>query len=142
MPPPGRSLENFVEKITANDIEGWRRMAPDVTHFINLPKLDWYKVQSFKEPITKMGGGNIFEKDNADFSMLGSDFYIGDIWQTTIISATERGKEKSNITKVDLTRAKGQGKYFFRVDRPFLVAAIDNQTGCILMIGTMVNPLK
>jgi serine protease inhibitor len=28
------------------------------------------------------------------------------------------------------------------VDRPFLFAAIDNDTGGILMIGTMTNPLE
>lgn len=142
MPPAGKSLEKFIENITANDIEGWRHMAPEVTHFVNIPKLDWYKVQSFKEPIIKMGGGAIFDSEAADFSNLGTGFYLGDIWQTTIIRAVENGREESNITKIDLTRAQGNGDYFFSVDRPFLVAAIDNETGCILMIGTMVNPLK
>ena len=64
------------------------------------------------------------------------------MWQTTVFRAIETGTEPSNITAIDLTRAQGQGEYFFSVNRPFLFAAIDNQTGGILMVGTLTNPLK
>jgi serpin B len=84
----------------------------------------------------------MFDPKKADFSNLGNEFYLGDMWQTTVFRALETGTAESNITAIDLTRAKGNEEYFFSVDRPFLFAAIDNQTGGILMIGTMTNPLK
>ncbi len=142
MPPEDVPLEIFLDTLSADDIELWRLIAADVNHFINMPKIDWYQVKSFKEPLSKMGAGDMFDKSLADFSNMGDGFYLGDIWQTTIVRAIENGAKPSDITAIDLTRARGNGEYFFSVNRPFLFAAIDNQTGGILMIGTMANPLR
>ena len=51
-------------------------------------------------------------------------------------------RAEPNVTAIDLTRAKGQGEEFFSINRPFLFAVIENETGGILMTGTMTNPLE
>ncbi len=142
MPPPDITLDEFLNNLKAEDIELWRLIAPEGDHFIRFPEIKWNKLQSLKDPLTKMGAGDMFDTELADFSNLGHNFYLGDFWQTTVFKADETGIAPSTITASDLVRAKTNEEYFFAADRPFLFAAIDNQTGGILIIGTMVNPLK
>lgn len=142
LPPEGDMLSEFIETLTAEDIELWRYISVEAENFVNIPKIDWQQILSFKPTLTNMGVGDIFDPELANFSDLGNNFYLGDMWQTTIFRAVEGGAVESNITAIDLTRAQGQGEYFFSVDRPFLFAVIDEQTGGILMIGTMTNPLE
>ena len=142
MPPEGDSLNEFIDKLTAEDIDLWRYISVEAEHYINIPKIDWQQIISFKPNLRQMGAGDMFDAELADFSDLGSGFYLGDMWQTSIFRAIESGVAESTITAIDLTRAQGQEEYFFSVDRPFLFAAIDNDTGGILMIGTMTNPLE
>lgn len=142
MPPEGDILSEFIEGMTAEDIELWRYISVEAEHFVNIPKIDWQQIISFKPILANMGASDIFDVELADFSDLGNGFYLGDMWQTTIFRAVEGGAKDSNITAIDLTRAQGQGEYFFSVNRPFLFAVIDEKTGGILMIGTMTNPLE
>lgn len=142
MPPEGDLLSEFIDNLKAEDIELWRYISVEVENYVNIPKIDWQQIISFKSILSNMGAGDMFDKETADFSDLGNGFYLGDMWQTTIFRAVENGVTESTITAIDLTRAQGNGEYFFSVNRPFLFAAIDNQTSGILMIGTMTNPLK
>ncbi len=142
MPPEDELLSEFIDNLTAEDIELWRYISVEAEHFVNIPKIDWQQIISFKSTLTNMGVSDMFDPELADFSDLGNNFYLGDMWQTTIFRAIENGTQESTITAIDLTRAQGQGEYFFSANRPFLFAAIDNQTGGILMIGTMTNPLE
>ena len=142
IPPEDELLEEFINELTSEDIELWRYIAVEAEHYVNIPKIDWQQITSFKPVLANMGAGDMFDMETADFSGLGNGFYLGDMWQTSIFRAIESGVAESNITAIDLTRAQGNGEYFFSVNRPFLFAAIDNETGGILMIGTMANPLK
>ena len=142
MPPEDVTLDEFINNMQAENIELWRYISVEAENYINIPKIDRKNIISFKTILSEMGAGDMFDPKKADFSNLGNEFYLGDMWQTTVFRALETGTAESNITAIDLTRAKGNEEYFFSVDRPFLFAAIDNQTGGILMIGTMTNPLK
>ena len=142
LPPEDVSLNEFINNLQAENIELWRYISVETENYVNIPEINWQQIISYKTILTEMGAGDMFDPDKADFSNLGDSFYLGDMWQTTVFRALETGTAESTITAIDLTRAKGNEEYFFSVDRPFLFAAIDNQTGGILMLGTMTNPLE
>ncbi len=142
LPSQDQRLDEFIDALKAEDIELWRYISYEAEKYINIPQIDWQQKLSFKKVLTNMGAGSIFDEETAEFTDLGSDFYLTDMWQTTIITAVEDGEAEPNVTAIDLTRARGQGEEFFSIDRPFLFAVIENQTGGILMTGTMTNPLE
>ncbi len=142
LPSEDQRLDEFIDGLTAEDIELWRYISVESERYLNIPKIDWQQKLRFKSTLSNMGAGSIFEEETADFTDLGSEFYLTDMWQTTIITAVEDGEAEPNVTAIDLTRAKGQGEEFFSINRPFLFAVIENETGGILMTGTMTNPLE
>ena len=89
-----------------------------------------------------MGAEDMFNKDTADFTNPGNNFYLDDFYVASQIRITESGEKESNITPVDITRANNNGEDFFIINRSFVFALLDEETGGILTIGTLANPIE
>ncbi len=84
---------------------------------------------------------------NADFSNLckcvPGDVYISDVLHKAVVEVNEKGTEAAAATAVTirLTSAMPVGKPFHMVvDRPFLIAIVDDDTGMIVFIGGINDP--
>ena len=71
MPPEGDKLSEFINKLTAEDIQLWRYISVEAEHYVNIPKIDWQQIVSFKETLTDMGSGSIFDPRNGRFFGFG-----------------------------------------------------------------------
>ncbi len=144
IPPDDDTLEKFLNDFTGDDILKWQLLAYEKEKWIYLPKINFSYpvVLELSGVLSQMGASDMFNSETADFTNLGSDFYIDDFYAASLIRITETGENESDITPVDITRANNNNEDFFIVDRSFVFALLDNETGGILTIGTLANPIE
>jgi serpin B len=98
--------------------------------------------------LSAMGMKEAF-KHSADFSNLcecdPGDVFISDVIHKAVVEVNEKGTEAAAATaiKMKLTSAMPIGEPFHMVvDRPFLLAIVDDETGLILFMGAIRDPEK
>ena len=144
IPPDDDTLEKFLTDFTGDDITKWRLLAYEKEKWIYLPKINFSRpnVLELSNVLGSMGASDMFNKEMADFTNLGSNFYIDDFYAVSQIRIIETGDKESDITPVDITRATNNNEDFFIINRSFVFALLDNETGGILTIGTLANPIE
>ena len=144
IPPDDDTIEKFLRKFTGDDITLWRKLAYQKEKWLYMPKISFANpnVIELSDILSQMGADEMFNAETADFANLGNNFYIDDFYQVSQIRITETGENESTITPVDITRANNNGEDFFIVGRSFVFAILDEETGGILSIGTLANPIE
>ena len=142
LPPKGEAIGTWLKKLTgAQLIKGYRnRVKSGIVVRTRLPKLSYDDQLSLKKPLQKMGIREAFSL-NADFSkMSGSEIHIDDVLHKTHIDVDESGTEAAAVTAVVMKAnavfpAKPQIIKKVYLNRPFVYAIIDTQTGMPLFMG-------
>ena len=83
--------------------------------------------------------------DGADFSGMGwkkGSLWISQIKHKAFVEVNEEGTEAAAATAVEFATKSIPREVKFRVDHPFLFIIRDNQSGAILFMGRIVNPVN
>lgn len=113
---------------------------------VELPKVKLAYNTKLNDAVKALGMERALTPGQADFSGLfeghGTDLYISNIIHKTYLDLNEKGTEAAAVTSVEvrLTSAPANGPFRMTVDRPFLLAIRDDQTGALLFIGTITSP--
>jgi serpin B len=111
---------------------------------LSLPRFTYESAFNLNDALRALGMTDAFDPERADFSgMDGSrDLYIGNVLHKAFVSVDENGTEAAAATAVimALTMAPAGEPIVFTVDRPFIFAIRDGQTGGILFLGRVVTP--
>jgi len=115
---------------------------------VSLPRFHASFEASLVEPFVAMGMHSPFRAQTADFSgMTGKPpsevaLAIDQIMHRAVIDVAEAGTEAAAATATTIvaTAARPQPAETFQVDRPFLFAIVDDETGAILFEGRIVDP--
>ena len=94
------------------------------------------------DALSGMGMGEAFN-NSADFSNLSdTPAYIRQVAHKTYLKVDEMGTEAGAATIVAGAAAGMSPTDSFRmiVDRPFMVAIIDSETGVVVFLGTIMDP--
>lgn len=144
IPPADDTIEKFLRDFSGEDIATWRLQSYEAEKWMYIPKLNSTtpNVVELSEILSQMGADEMFDKTTADFTYLGSNFYVDDFYMASQIRITETGENETDIEPVDITRANNNNEDFFIIDRSFVYAILDNNTGGILAIGTLANPIE
>jgi serpin B len=114
---------------------------PDHPTLVNLamPKFAYGSAFRLKETLSAMGMPSAFGP--ADFSGIdGTTFlFISDVYHKAFVSVDEYGTEAAAATAVVLRM--GIGEADVTIDRPFIFLIRDRQTGAILFLGRLLDPL-
>ena len=144
LPDSDLKLAAFQAQFTEENWNSWKKRfrAADVT--ISLPRFKIDFKTDLKHSLESMGMENAFTT-NADFSKMTSEkVFIGRALQKTYMDVNEEGTEAAAVTAVVMMRAATAARpatpVNFRVDRPFIVALVDEPTDQILFLGTITNP--
>ena len=119
---------------------------------LSLPKATFTSPSvSLSAALKTLGMRDAFNPDLADFSGLcahtpdGRQLYVSDVLQKAMISMQETGAEAAAATAVVV--AAGLAIAIdppvvvpMNVNRPYLVAIVDNPTGAVLMLGHIQDP--
>jgi serpin B len=115
---------------------------------ISLPRFHASYGANLAETFTVLGMHRAFDPSAADFSgMTGKPpsqvpLAIDQIAHRAVIDVAEQGTEAAAVTGVTVvaTAMAPRPSEIFRVDRPFLFAIVDDNTGAILFEGRIVDP--
>jgi serpin B len=118
---------------------------------LSLPKLSFTSPTfSLKSALTAMGMKQAFDPDAANFSAMcahppnGENLYVADVLQKAMVAMQETGVEAAAATAVVIAGETSVGpqppQVSMVVNRPYLVAIVDNPTGAVLFLGHIEDP--
>lgn len=146
LPDRNSSLEAFHAELTYENWQQWMTGFVRKRGRIALPRFQLaYKAQLGKA-LTQLGMGIAFDPHRADFSGMravsaSANLFIGDVIHQSFLLVNEEGTEAAAATSVGMRVTSAPVYHFeFIVDRPFLLAICEEQTGAILFAGSVLNP--
>ena len=108
------------------------------------PKFQYSWEIGLNQLLSSMGMAVAFSANDADFSKISADYklFITKVKQKTFIKVNEQGTEAAAVTSVGIgVTSMPANPLEFHVNRPFLYAITEEDTGAILFIGKVENPL-
>lgn len=96
-----------------------------------------------------LGMTSAFDDECADFSAMVAPperLSVSLVKHKTYMKLDEQGTEAAAVTAVGMVRTTsvsvGPPPFYFRADRPYMLALRDDQTGALLFLGCVDNPKK
>jgi serine protease inhibitor len=142
LPDEDSSLAELCRDLDAETWEAWVSRLSKRTGTIALPRFRVEYEAGLNDALTALGMGIAFT-DRADFGNLCDDpARISEVKHKTFVEVNEEGTEAAAATVVGIvtTAAPIQRPFRMVVDRPFLCAIRDNETGTVLFMGAIVDP--
>lgn len=148
LPEEGITVEEYMTSMDGNSFLDLydNRTYQDV--LVQIPEFTYEYNTELSEPLTAMGMKNAFE-DNADFSKMADTntgcLYINRVLHKTYIQVDRAGTKAAAVTAVEMTNETAMidpvEPPTVYLDRPFVYAIIDTETGLPIFIGA-VNSIE
>jgi serpin B len=110
---------------------------------LTLPRFKIETKSDLSSVLARMGMPLAFDPDRADFSGITTQeqLYISKVVHQANIAVDEKGTEASAATAVEVAASLAPSKQVtLHVDRPFIFAVRDTNTGAILFLGRVLDP--
>ncbi|MBN1280185.1 MAG: serpin family protein [Candidatus Thermoplasmatota archaeon] len=146
MLPKNTSLDTVDQELTVDQLISWNEALQPTDVDIYLPRFTLNTYYSLSSPLTQMGMPTAFSSA-ADFSGItgNHDVFISEVLHKAFVEVNEQGTEAAAATAVVfVTSIPGGGteQIVFRADHPFLFLIQHEDTGNILFLGRIVNPVE
>jgi serpin B len=147
LPNEGKTVDDIT---TALSVESWSTLMKgfsDKDVVLHLPRLKFEYKKLLNQDLVDMGMGIAFTWD-ADFSKIDPtrSLCISRVIHKTFVEVNEEGTEAAAVTVVEIIETAYPGPQeqpvYFYVDRPFVFVIKERDTGAMLFIGRVNNPLK
>lgn len=110
---------------------------------LHLPRFTVEDRHGLRPVLEELGMTTAFDPRLADFSPMTrarDDVHISSVVQKTFIQVNETGTEAAAVTAITVGVTSLPTHTIVRVDRPFLFAIQDDETGTILFLGRIARP--
>ncbi len=148
LPRTGKSTADVIAALGDDQWNRWMNDFRRVSEVeVKMPRFKFAWNMTLNKLLSAMGMERPFSAAAADFSAItgNRDLYIGFVIHKTFIDVNEKGTEAAAVTAVGMYTtsmpADPPEKIRFTVDRPFLFAITERNTGAILFIGEMNAPV-
>lgn len=147
LPETGKTTKNITDELNTENWNKWQKafqLTKDLQ--IQFPKFKFEYEKTLNDVLTEMGMGVAFS-GAADFKGInkGGGLRIDYVKHKSFIEVKEEGTEAAAVTVVAIEfTSAGPGKSYipFYVNRPFLFAITEKDTGAILFIGEVKRPVS
>lgn len=145
LPHKETSLQNLYENLNAENWEKWlsqfhsyNKRDATAELYVGIPRFKLEYSIKLNDTLKALGMEIAFSK-SADFSaMTPQPVSLSFVKQKTFLDVNEAGTEAAAVTAMGATRSASEPMI---VNRPFFFAIRDNQTGTILFMGSIVDPM-
>jgi serpin B len=145
LPKSDKNINDFINELTDDNYTEWMTRFTYDSVTISMPK---YKIEyelKLNDVLKNLGMTIAFEGGRADFtgmSKLGKELIITEVKHKTFIKVDEEGTEAAAATSVEMGPTSLPGDIIIRIDRPFVFVIREKNSGCIVFIGKIVEPLE
>jgi serpin B len=146
LPDTGVDISLFQSQITSDNWNQWMQAYKVSDVRLSLPKFKITFSAKLNDALAALGMPDAFSAGKADFSQMIKQrpTWISRVLQKTYMDVNEEGTEAAAVTAVVMaTRSimmRPEPVVEFKVDRPFVVAIVDNKSKEILFLGTIKEP--
>ncbi len=138
LPNEDVSMEEYLQSFSGSGLLRTMENASQEEVLITVPKLDSQCTMELSEALQNMGVQQAFGRQ-ADFSPMGGDYYLSAAVQKTSLKVDEEGTETGVATMIvmDPKSVYIPNEKTVVLDRPFVLAIQDTQTGVFLFLGVI-----
>ncbi|WP_088005515.1 serpin family protein [Indiicoccus explosivorum] len=144
LPSENSSLEKFQASLTEEKWDEWMSAFQKKQGTVLLPKFQLEYEKVLNETLQRLGMATAFS--SVDLSNMFEDsegLFISEVKQKTFIDVNETGTEAAAATSVAVAEsAPAEPPFILEADRPFFLAITDKETGVILFMGAIENPVN
>ncbi len=144
LPNHGETSGSLINELTADRWTDWNKdFETEENVKVTMPRFKFGFEERLETILKEMGMIDAFSDKNADFSKISDVFlYISSVIHKTYIDVNETGTEAAAVTAIVFaTTSVGQDdNIYFTVNKPFVFAITEKDTGAILFIGEVQNP--
>ncbi|CAG7647553.1 serpin family protein [Paenibacillus allorhizosphaerae] len=145
LPEEGAGLDSLQSKLW-NETELWNRPFPQQQGVLELPRFKMEYGERLNDTLKSLGMSEPFDPLKADFSGMAPvppRFAINEVIHKTYVDVNEKGTEAAAVTSVGMAgSAPPKDKFRMTVNRPFVMAIQDRETGSLLFLGTVRDPVS
>jgi len=144
LPAYGSDVNSLIESLDNNSWNDWLSQLDTAEVSLYMPKFKTTYKLGMKDILSTLGMEIAFAPGQADFSKINADadLYISEVMHKTFVDVNEEGTEAAAVTSVGVgTTSFGPVSPTMRIDRPFVFAIRERQSGTILFIGKIMEPV-
>ena len=151
LPDRNTDLNTFLERLSVESWERWMSSFSSQEVSLVMPKFKLEYAAELRSALSLLGMGIAFDRERADLSrtrVSPQRLFLSYVSHTAVVEVNEEGTEAATGTfvffdEVPTTDAAEESipPIPFIVDRPFFFAIRDNQTGTVLFMGVVVDPI-
>jgi serine protease inhibitor len=148
LPDSGQTLAGLRGTLTPRAWQQWMGGFGTREVHVVMPRYRLNVESSLNAPLQAMGMADAFSPTRATFgTLLTAEYlarqnaFVGEAKQKVFIDVNEEGTEAAAVTGIEMrTTSAPAPPMQFVVDRPFILAIRDDQTGALLFIGQVNDP--
>ncbi len=142
--PQNQTLTEFENELTYNNLKTWMSTLREIKVETYLPKYKFESKYQLKNTLSDMGIPTAFKPDLANFTGINRDggLFIEKVVHQAFIEVNEVGTEAAAATGVVMELYASFPVKEFRADQSFLFMIRDKETGSILFLGRVMNPVE
>jgi serine protease inhibitor len=143
---PGQSVDALVTELRQSSWSELSAALRPIHGSVTLPKFAVNYSVTLNQALSELGMGIAFDEQRAQFARMTDAprrLFIGSVLQKTLLEVDEEGSTAAAATGTQMrATAIVQPREAFNLvlDRPFLVAITDQETGTILFLGIIGDP--
>jgi serpin B len=144
LPRAGDGLPALEQQLSWNQITNWTAAAGVRTVDLELPRFTLSSRLLLIPPLRGLALADPFDPEKADFTGMSTNrpLFIDFLQQCAIVEVNEEGTVAAAATSGGMACSSLPPPATFHADHPFLFFIRDNQTGAILFLGRVTNPLQ
>jgi len=141
-------ISNYTLKdieLSAKKLEEYKsKMQETALDAIYLPKFEFNTKYFIKDTLKTLGMPTAFDLRLADFSGMttAEKLFISEVIHQAYVKVDEKGTEAAAATAVVMGTTSARPENIFRADHPFIFIIQEKQTGNILFMGRVINPVQ
>jgi serpin B len=141
--PEREQFEAFEESLDAAKLDEIVNNLESAGVQLGLPKFTYESEFSLVETLEALGMEQAFG-GGADFSRMTGDasLYISEIVHKAFVDVNEKGTEAAAATAVVMAESALMENQQLTVDSPFIYLIRDRETGTLLFVGRVLNPVE
>jgi len=147
LPAQNKNSQNVIDELSADNLLKWGKEFKTEEHVVvTMPRFKFEFKMGLIDVLKEMGMQKAFTGE-ANFSKITDkeDLFISSVLHKSYIDVNENGTEAAAVTAITFsTTSAGPGdtvrKIYFTVNKPFVFAITEKDTGAILFIGEVQNP--